>query len=67
MSHGDTITETPGNFKIIGSTKDVKAGAFRLKMKKLSEFNFIPEVYHTTEGLKILNNFVIGICGCKQD
>ena len=28
---------------------------------------FHPEVYHTTEGAKLLKNFVVNICGCKQD
>jgi len=67
MSHGDTIAKVPEDYKIIGSTGDVKVGAFRITGEKTWGIQFHPEVYHTTEGLKILGNFVNGICGCKAD
>ncbi len=65
MSHGDTIVKWPDNYEIIGSTADVKAGAFHIKGEKTWGIQFHPEVYHTTEGKKILGNFVSGICGCS--
>jgi len=66
MSHGDTITRIPDNYEIIGSTADVKTGAFRIKEEDTWGIQFHPEVWHTTEGNKILANFVTGICGCSQ-
>lgn len=67
MSHGDTIVSLPENYKIIGSTKDVKVGAYKVEDEPTYGIQFHPEVYHTTEGLKVLENFVVGICGCKQN
>jgi GMP synthase (glutamine-hydrolysing) len=67
MSHGDTIAKLPGNYQIIGSTRDVKIGAYQIKGEKTFGIQFHPEVYHTTEGLKLLYNFVVNICGCNQD
>ncbi len=65
MSHGDTITLIPDNYVIIGSTADVKTGAFHIKGEDTWGIQFHPEVWHTTEGNKILANFVTGICGCS--
>jgi GMP synthase (glutamine-hydrolysing) len=67
MSHGDTIVSLPESFSIIGSTKDVKVGAYKVESENTYGIQFHPEVYHTTEGLTLLKNFVTGICGCKQD
>lgn len=67
MSHGDTIDRLPRNYEVIGSTEDVKVGAFEIKNEPTYGIQFHPEVYHTTEGKKILKNFVVNICGCKQD
>jgi GMP synthase (glutamine-hydrolysing) len=67
MSHGDTITTIPENFKIIGSTRDVKVGAYVIENENTFGIQFHPEVYHTTDGLLVLKNFVVGICRCKQD
>ena len=67
MSHGDTIARWPDNYEIIGSTADVKAGAFHIKGEKTWGIQFHPEVYHTTEGKIILENFVSGICGCSRN
>ena len=67
MSHGDTITKLPENYRTIASTKDVKFGAFKIKNEETYGIQFHPEVYHTTEGKKILKNYVVEICGCKQN
>jgi GMP synthase (glutamine-hydrolysing) len=67
MSHGDTITTLPENYKIIASTGDIKVGAFEVKDEKTFGLQFHPEVYHTVEGSVILKNFVSDICGCSQD
>lgn len=67
MSHGDTIAKVPDAFKIIGSTSDVRIGAFHLENESTWGIQFHPEVYHTTEGRQMLLNFVKDICGCAGD
>jgi len=67
MSHGDTIETIPDSFTITGSTADVRVAAFRIEGEKSWGIQFHPEVYHTTEGKKILGNFIGGICGCRAD
>jgi GMP synthase (glutamine-hydrolysing) len=66
MSHGDTIVELPENFRIISSTKDISVGAFSVMNEATYGLQFHPEVYHTTEGKIILENFLVNICGCSQ-
>ena len=65
MSHGDTIETVPDGFEITGSTASVKTGAYKISDEKTWGIQFHPEVYHTTDGLKMITNFVIGICGCS--
>ncbi len=65
MSHGDTIERFPEGFEITGSTADVKAGAFKIVKENTWGIQFHPEVYHTSDGTRILKNFVIDICGCS--
>jgi len=67
MSHGDTIVKLPKNYKVIASTEDVNYAAFKIDNEKSWGIQFHPEVYHTTEGKQLLENFVVGICGCSQD
>ena len=67
MSHGDTISKIPAGYTVTGSTSDVRVAAFRIENERTWGIQFHPEVYHTTEGLKMLGNFVIGICGCRGD
>ncbi len=66
MSHGDTIRTIPGKFRIIASTHDVKVAGYRIADEKTYGIQFHPEVYHSPEGIKLLGNFVINICGCRQ-
>ncbi len=67
MSHGDTITAIPEGFEVIGSTKDVKNAAFASVEQPIWAVQFHPEVYHTSQGALLLKNFVVDICGSKQD
>ena len=67
MSHGDTITAIPNDFKVIGSTKDVQNAAFASTSQPVWAVQFHPEVYHTTQGKQLLKNFVVDICGSRQE
>lgn len=67
MSHGDSILQLPEGAKLTASTEDVEAAAFSFNGERAYGIQFHPEVYHTTEGAKLLKNFVVNICGCKQD
>ena len=67
MSHGDTITSLPEGFKIIASTAKVAVAACQAEGEKLWGVQFHPEVFHTVDGTQILKNFVVDICGGKQD
>jgi GMP synthase (glutamine-hydrolysing) len=67
MSHGDTIAEIPEDYKIIASTQDVKVAAFKIENEPSYGIQFHPEVYHSTQGKVLLENFIVGICNCKQD
>ncbi|NOY96780.1 MAG: glutamine-hydrolyzing GMP synthase [Chlorobi bacterium] len=67
MSHGDSIVKLPANYKVIASTEDVNYAAYKIDNEESYAIQFHPEVYHTTEGKQILENFVSGICGCEQN
>ncbi|MGB0427375.1 MAG: glutamine-hydrolyzing GMP synthase [Flavobacteriales bacterium] len=66
MSHADTITELPKHFKCIGSTADVEAAAYEIEGEQTYGIQFHPEVYHSTDGLQLLKNFLVDICGYSQ-
>ena len=65
MSHGDTITDIPGGFHIIGSTENVRVAAYHIEGERTWGIQFHPEVYHSTDGTQLLRNYVMGICGCS--
>lgn len=67
MSHGDTILRMPESFKIVGSTADVDNAAYRIEGESTWGVQFHPEVYHSRDGLRILSNFAVDICGSRQD
>ena len=66
MSHGDTITETPKSVINLGSTQDVKNAAYRFVNQQIWGIQFHPEVYHSTEGKKLIENFVVHIAKASQ-
>ncbi len=67
MSHGDTIVALPEGYTTIASTEDVANAAYRIDGERTWAIQFHPEVYHSTDGMQLLRNFVVGICGCSQD
>jgi GMP synthase (glutamine-hydrolysing) len=67
MSHGDEAEQIPPGFKVIGHTESAKAAAIASKEKSIYGIQFHPEVVHTEQGTEILKNFVLKVCGAKQD
>ena len=67
MSHGDTITQLPEGFKVIASTDKVQNAAYQAEGEKLWGVQFHPEVFHSVQGTLLLKNFVVDICGGRQD
>ena len=67
MSHADTIVNLPKNSDVIASTKDVRVAGYELRKKTAFGLQFHPEVYHSTQGSTLLKNFLVDICGFKQD
>ena len=67
MSHGDTIKKIPSNYKVIASTADVEVAAYHIEGEDTYAIQFHPEVYHSTDGLQILKNFLVTVAGLAQD
>ncbi|MCH9658346.1 glutamine-hydrolyzing GMP synthase [archaeon] len=67
MSHGDEAEQIPHGFKVIGHTENAKAAAIASEEKSIYGIQFHPEVVHTEQGAAILKNFVLTVCGAKQD
>ena len=65
MSHGDSITALPENFRKIASTGDLEMAAYRIEGEKTWGVQFHPEVFHTADGHILLENF-LDICGSKK-
>lgn len=66
MSHADHIQALPDGYKTIAGTADVEVAGFQAGEQPVFGIQFHPEVYHTTEGMTLLYNFVVGICKCEQ-
>ncbi len=70
MSHSDSIIKLPDDFEILAVTESIPVAAFKktsTDTKPLYGLQFHPEVYHSTEGKKIIYNFLVNVCGCKQN
>jgi GMP synthase (glutamine-hydrolysing) len=70
MSHSDSIVALPEGFEVLATTESIPIAAFKkttTDTHPLYGLQFHPEVYHSTEGKKIIKNFLVNICGCKQD
>jgi GMP synthase (glutamine-hydrolysing) len=67
MSHSDTIKSLPTNGVLLASTHDVENAAYKIEGESTYAIQFHPEVYHSTDGKQILENFLVSIAGLKQD
>ncbi|MFM7234870.1 MAG: glutamine-hydrolyzing GMP synthase, partial [Flavobacteriales bacterium] len=67
MSHGDTILSAGPDTHTICSTADVAVAGYERTDIQAYGVQFHPEVYHSLDGTQLLRNFVVDICGCKQD
>lgn len=67
MSHGDYITELPEGFNITARTENSPICAVANLEKKIFGLQFHPEVAHTKQGKKLLDNFLFSVCGCTPD
>ncbi|MDN4754032.1 glutamine-hydrolyzing GMP synthase [Porphyromonadaceae bacterium W3.11] len=66
MSHSDTISELPMGGKLLASTENITNAAYRIIDREIWGVQFHPEVAHTEEGTKLLENF-LDICKAKKD
>ncbi len=66
MSHGDKVVEIPSDFKKIAETETCPFAAMANEEKQFYGVQFHPEVTHTRQGMRMLENFVISICGCEN-
>ncbi len=67
MSHFDYISKLAPGFRVVATTDNCPVAAAECAEKGLYAIQFHPEVLHTTEGSKMLYNFVRNICGCRGD
>ncbi|WP_067145896.1 glutamine-hydrolyzing GMP synthase [Pseudotamlana agarivorans] len=67
MSHSDTIKKLPENGVLLASTTDVENAAYKIEGETTFAIQFHPEVYHSTDGKQLLENFLVGIAGLNQD
>lgn len=67
MSHSDTIKQLPTNGELLASTHDVENAAYKIKGEDTYAIQFHPEVYHSTDGKQLLENFLIKIAQVKPD
>ncbi|MBR9758109.1 MAG: glutamine-hydrolyzing GMP synthase [Algicola sp.] len=67
MSHSDTIKALPTHGELLASTHDVENAAYKINNEQTYALQFHPEVYHSTDGKQLLENFLVHIAGIKQD
>ncbi|WP_430412395.1 glutamine-hydrolyzing GMP synthase [Kordia sp.] len=67
MSHSDTIKSLPTNGKLLASTHDVENAAYKIEGETTYAIQFHPEVYHSTDGKQLLENFLVHIANVNPD
>ncbi len=65
MSHGDKVTKLPQGFQVTGLTPTCPIASMSDESRQFYGVQFHPEVTHTKQGLGLLTNFVVNICGCE--
>jgi GMP synthase (glutamine-hydrolysing) len=67
MSHSDTIKKLPTGAVLLASTEDVENAAYKIEGESTYAIQFHPEVYHSTDGHQLLQNFLVKIANVNQD
>ena len=67
MSHSDTIKVLPEGGQLLASTAAVENAAFTIANEDTFGIQFHPEVYHSSDGKQLLENFLVKIAGLQQD
>jgi len=71
MSHSDTIKQLPAGFTLIARSESIPVAAFKASAayapNPVYAIQFHPEVTHSTDGKQLLKNFLVDICGVRQD
>lgn len=71
MSHSDSIKKLPDGFELIATTASIPVAAYKAAKDYAAcvvyGIQFHPEVTHSTDGKQLLKNFVVDVCGCRQD
>ena len=67
MSHADQVSKLPKNFRVVASSKNSKFAIVENELKNFFGVQFHPEVTHTENGKKIINNFLFLICKIKKN
>jgi GMP synthase (glutamine-hydrolysing) len=66
-SHGDRVVKLPPGFKAIGITENSPFAAIEDRKRNFYGIQFHPEVFHTEHGVDVVRNFLVGVCGARQD
>ena len=66
-SHGDRVTRLPPGFRAIGITENSPFAAIEDRKRNFYGIQFHPEVFHTERGVDVIRNFLVGVCGARQD
>lgn len=66
-SHGDRLVKLPPGYAAIGQTENSEFAAIEDKKRNFYGIQFHPEVFHTEHGVDIIRNFLVGVCGARQD
>jgi len=66
-SHGDRVITLPRGFAAIGSTENSDYAVIEDAKRNFYGIQFHPEVFHSERGVDVIKNFLIGVCGAKQD
>lgn len=67
MSHGDSVENLPDGFEIIAQTDNTATAAIADMKRHLFGLQFHPEVVHTEEGAKIIDNFIFKSAQCRGE
>jgi GMP synthase (glutamine-hydrolysing) len=67
MSHGDTVFAPPAEFEALAHTDNCPVAAFRHKTKPIYGLQWHPEVIHTPNGMRMLQNFIFQVCKCQAN